>query len=165
MNRHDDSRKQESSRDVNPSTSFWERLGGFLKGLFKKSNASSPDTLKAKLFIGNLSYQAKEIDLKNLFEKYGCIIGISIIINRRNGQPKGFAFVEMSSADEAKKALALNGTTVHGRSISVSAARFPDKRNRNGKHHIGRGSFRGPHRPPQTPLRKEDHREAADSYL
>jgi cold-inducible RNA-binding protein len=106
--------------------SFMEKIRDFFSGIFGKgpqgSNGNSSSSAP-RLFIGNLSYQAKESDLKNLFGKYGHIQSVDIVVDRRSGQSKGFAFIEMGSAADATKALALNGTDVLGRAITVSEAR------------------------------------------
>ena len=91
--------------------------------------------MQSKLFVGNLNYSVKETDLKELFEKYGEVRSVSIISDKYSGQSKGFAFVEMSKAEDAEKALAENGTDLMGRALSVSEARPPkqfDDRPRGG---------------------------------
>jgi RNA recognition motif-containing protein len=77
-----------------------------------------------KLFVGNLSYQATESDLRAAFEPFGEIAGISIATDRDTGRARGFAFVEMATAEEAAKAIgALNGTALSGRPLTVNEAR------------------------------------------
>src|SRR5690348_3949576 len=77
---------------------------------------------ESRLYVGNLSYGAKEDELKQLFGRFGRVSEITIIKDRMTKKPKGYAFVEMSAAD-ASKALALNGTDFLGRKIVVSEAR------------------------------------------
>lgn len=84
--------------------------------------------MQPKLYVGNLSYDAKDSDLQNLFSKYGNVQSVSIISDRFTGRSKGFAFVEMASGEEAEKALALNGTDFLGRNITVSEARPKESR-------------------------------------
>lgn len=79
--------------------------------------------MQPKLYVGNLSYDAKDSDLQNLFSKYGNVQSATIISDRFTGRSKGFGFVEMASGEEAEKALALNGTDFLGRNITVSEAR------------------------------------------
>jgi len=84
--------------------------------------------MQTKLFVGNLSYNATDTDLKALFEKHGVVRTVDIVKDRYTGQPRGFAFVEMASADDAQKCLVLNGTEFLGRNLSVSEARPPKQR-------------------------------------
>ncbi len=93
----------------------------------------------AKLYVGNLSYNATEEDLKGAFSKYGTIQNVEVIKDRYTGQSKGFAFVEMSTSEEAQKALELNGTDFLGRNINVSEAKPQERRPGGG----GGGGFRG----------------------
>jgi cold-inducible RNA-binding protein len=86
------------------------------------------------LFVGNMSFQTTESDLRALFEPFGQITRIHIVTDRETGQPRGFAFVEMAKDDDAAKAMtALNGKEVAGRALRVNeAAPKPE-----------RGGFRG----------------------
>jgi RNA recognition motif-containing protein len=84
--------------------------------------------MQNKLFVGNLNYNASEDDLKNLFKSYGAVQNIEIVRDKYSGQSKGFGFIEMSSPEEAQKALELNGQEMLGRSLSVSMARPPKPR-------------------------------------
>jgi RNA recognition motif-containing protein len=80
--------------------------------------------MAAKLFIGNLPYSITSDSLKAVFEKAGKVVDSNIVMDKMTGRSRGFGFVEMSSDDEAKKAIAeLNGTEVDGRKIFVSEAR------------------------------------------
>lgn len=76
------------------------------------------------IFVGNLSYQATQADLQNAFGAYGNVERVNLVTDRETGQPRGFAFVEMSDAEAAQNAIAhLNGTELHGRAINVNEAR------------------------------------------
>ena len=76
------------------------------------------------LFVGNMSFQTEESELRTLFEPFGELSRISVVTDRDTGQPRGFAFVEMPNDDEATKAIeALNGKEVGGRALNVSEAR------------------------------------------
>jgi len=76
------------------------------------------------VYVGNLSYDLSEEDLKSAFEEYGEVTSAKIISDRYSGRSKGFAFIEMSSDDEAKAAIeGLTGKELAGRAIVVNEAR------------------------------------------
>ena len=95
----------------------------------------------SKLYVGNLNYNASEEDLKELFAKYGSVSSATIIRDSYSGQSKGFGFVEMSSSEEAEKALEQNGGDFMERNITVSEARPQAPRTSGGGG--GRGGFGG----------------------
>jgi len=77
-----------------------------------------------KLFVGNLSWNVRDEDLKSAFSEVGTVEEAVVIIDRMKNRSKGFGFVTMSSEEEAQKAVAeLNGKEVDGRAINVSEAR------------------------------------------
>lgn len=74
-----------------------------------------------KLFVGNLSFKVSEAELSEIFSQYGTVTSCSIPTDRDTGRKRGFAFIEMESAEEAEKAIvALNGRDFAGRPLSVS---------------------------------------------
>ena len=76
------------------------------------------------VYVGNLSYDLSEDDLKTAFEEHGEVSSAKIIFDRYCGRSKGFGFVEMSSDDEAKAAIeALSGKELGGRTLVVNEAR------------------------------------------
>lgn len=76
------------------------------------------------VFVGNLSFQTTQDDLTSIFSQYGAVERVNVVTDRTTGQPRGFAFVEMSSRSEAENAIsALNGTDLHGRTLNVNEAR------------------------------------------
>ncbi len=76
------------------------------------------------IYVGNLSYDMTEDDLRKVFEEFGKVESVKIIMDRYSGRSKGFGFVEMPDEDEAKKAIGeLNGKSVMGREIKVNEAR------------------------------------------
>ena len=80
--------------------------------------------MAAKLYVGNLAYTVTEDRLQEHFAQHGSVVSARIITDKFTGQSKGFGFVEMSSDQEAEKAIsALNGTDFEGRNIVVSEAR------------------------------------------
>ena len=78
-----------------------------------------------RLYVGNIPYQTEEAQLRALFEQDGRQVGeVKIVTDRETGRPRGFAFVEMSSDEQAQAAVAaLNGKPFGGRPITVSEAR------------------------------------------
>jgi RNA recognition motif-containing protein len=80
--------------------------------------------MESKLYVGNLPYSATEEELSTLFGQAGTVTSVAIIKDRETGRSKGFAFVEMSSTEEAQKAInLLTGHMLGGRDLRVSIAR------------------------------------------
>jgi RNA recognition motif-containing protein len=76
------------------------------------------------IYIGNLSYEVTEEDLKQAFEAFGQVESVSIIKDKYSGQSKGFGFVEMPAKAEAQSAIeGLNGKELKGRTLNVNEAR------------------------------------------
>jgi len=76
------------------------------------------------IYVGNLSFGTTEDSLRSLFQTYGSVDRVNIVTDRDTGQPRGFAFVEMSVDAEGNKAInGLNGADLDGRSLSVNEAR------------------------------------------
>lgn len=93
-----------------------------------------------KLYVGNLGYQVTSADLSDLFAQFGGVASAQIIEDRDTGRSKGFAFVEMSSDQEAQAAIAgLDGKQHEGRSLTVNEARPREDRGGGG----GGGGFGG----------------------
>ena len=77
-----------------------------------------------KLYVGNLSYNLTDAELRDAFAAHGEVTSAEIVKDRASGQSKGFGFIEMPSQDEAKAAIqALHGTALKGRTLNVNAAR------------------------------------------
>jgi cold-inducible RNA-binding protein len=92
-----------------------------------------------RLHIGNLSYTATEEDLRQAFSEVGTCESVAVIMDRATGQSRGFGFIEMSSDDEARRAVEqLDGREIKGRAIKVSEAREREAGARGG----GRGGPR-----------------------
>jgi RNA recognition motif-containing protein len=104
-----------------------------------------------KIFVGNLSWESTEEELNNLFAESGQVTSVKIITDKFTGQPKGFAFVEMATDAEARKAIeALNGTMLKDRALTVNEARPPKEREGRGGGGGGgggRGGYSGNNRP------------------
>jgi RNA recognition motif-containing protein len=80
--------------------------------------------MPAKLFVGNLSFQATEEDLRELFAQSGTVESVRIVTDQFTGRPRGFGFVEMSTKEEATKAIEmLNGRLFRDRNLVVDEAR------------------------------------------
>ena len=76
------------------------------------------------IYVGNLSYEANEEDLRQAFDVYGQISSVRVITDRDTGRSKGFGFVEMPNDAEAQSAISgLNGKELQGRSLKVNEAR------------------------------------------
>jgi RNA recognition motif-containing protein len=76
------------------------------------------------IFVGNLDFGATEGSIRTLFERYGNVERVNVVTDRDTGRSRGFAFVEMSDAGEADRAItALNGTDLDGRALNVNEAR------------------------------------------
>jgi RNA recognition motif-containing protein len=95
------------------------------------------------LYVSNLGFHVNEDDLMNLFSAYGNVTSAKVITDRETGRSRGFAFVEMSSEEEGRKAIqALEGKDVQGRNISVSVAKpKTDRGNSFGGGGGGRGGY------------------------
>ena len=98
-----------------------------------------------KIYVGNLSYDVTEEELRQEFLAFGEVESVNIITDKYSGRPKGFGFVEMASVSEGQAAIAaLNGKTLRDRTLIVNAAR-PRSDNRGGGSYGGRrgGGFGG----------------------
>lgn len=100
--------------------------------------------MESKLYVGNLPYTATEEELKELFGQAGTVTSVAVIKDRESGRSKGFAFVEMSTAEEAQKAIStLNGQMLGGRDLRVNIARPREEGgNRGGYGNRGGGGRR-----------------------
>ena len=97
-----------------------------------------------KLYVGNLAFQTTSQDLQDLFAQAGTVESAQIIEDRDTGQSKGFAFVEMSTEEEAATAIAqFNGKEVGGRMLKVNEARPRENRAGGGGRGFGGGGNRG----------------------
>lgn len=76
------------------------------------------------IFVGNLSYQTTQEDLHATFAQFGNVERVNIVTDRDSGQPRGFAFVEMTELQDGQNAISqLNGAELHGRALNVNEAR------------------------------------------
>ena len=97
-----------------------------------------------KIYVGNLSYDVTEEELRQLFTPLGQVASVSIVKDKYGGQSKGFAFVEMPSISEGQAAIAaLNGKTLKDRTLTVNPAKPPGSDSRGGSYGSGRGGRSG----------------------
>ena len=100
--------------------------------------------MSTKLFVGNLSFKTTENDLQDAFAAHGTVVETNLMMDRMTGRPRGFAFVTMSTPEEAQKAIdALQGKEFDGRALTVNIARPREERPGGGG---GGGRDRGPRR-------------------
>jgi cold-inducible RNA-binding protein len=86
-----------------------------------------------KLYVGNLPYEVGETELQELFARAGSVESVNVMRDQVTGRARGFAFVEMSTDEEAQNAItALNGTQVGGRNLTVNEARPKEARSGGG---------------------------------
>jgi RNA recognition motif-containing protein len=98
--------------------------------------------METKLYVGNMPYSMSEADLTTMFAQAGAVRSASIIQDRETGRSKGFGFVEMTTQEEAQKAISLfNGKDLQGRSMVVNIAR--PREERSGPGGGGGGGRRG----------------------
>ena len=80
------------------------------------------------IFVGNLSFQTTESEVRNVFERFGRVTTVRVMTERGSGSPRGFAFVNMPGMEDAEEAIArLNGNSLGGRSMTVNEARARDE--------------------------------------
>ena len=100
--------------------------------------------MAAKLYVGNLSFNATEQDLEGMCSEFGTVESVKIIEDRDTGRSRGFAFVEMSSNEEAQSAISgLNGREIDGRALTVNEAKPQEDRGGSRGGGGGRGGYGG----------------------
>ena len=101
------------------------------------------------LYVGNLPHSTTEAELRNVFEAHGAVEKVSLVTDRDTGRSRGFAFVEMTDSSDADKAtVALNGSELGGRTLTINEAKPKSDRQRSGGQRFGGGGDRG----------RDDHR-------
>ncbi len=111
------------------------------------------------LYVGNLPQSTTEAELRSVFQAHGDVERVNIVTDRETGRARGFAFVEMTNASEADKAIAaLNGTELGGRTLKINEAKPKSDRPRSGGGQRfggggggGRDDYRGHARQPREP--------------
>jgi RNA recognition motif-containing protein len=85
--------------------------------------------METKIFVGNLAYAVTETQLQQLFERQGTVKSAKVVCDKITGRSRGYGFVEMSSEDEARRAIeTLNGTQFEGRTLIVNSAHPQERR-------------------------------------
>ena len=98
----------------------------------------------SKLYVGNLSFKTTEDELRSAFGQFGSVTDVYVAMDKMTGRPRGFAFVTMGTADEAKMAIEkTNGVELGGRALQVNEARPKEERPGGGFGGGGRGGFGG----------------------
>ena len=97
-----------------------------------------------KLYVGNMSFQTSEDELRSHFAQFGTVADVFIAMDKFTGRPRGFAFVTMGTADEARIAIEkTNGADLGGRNLQVNEARPKEERTGGGGFGGGGGGGRG----------------------
>jgi cold-inducible RNA-binding protein len=100
--------------------------------------------MATKLFVGNLSFQATNADLEELFRQVGTVTSATILMDKMTGKSRGFGFVEMTTAQEVQAAVQrFNGTELHGRALTVNEAKPQEPRSGGGGRSFGGGGGGG----------------------
>ena len=110
------------------------------------------------LYVGNLPHSTTEAELRDIFEAHGPVEKVTLVTDRDTGRSRGFGFVEMINASEADKAIvALNGTDLGGRTLTINEAKPKSERPGGGGRRFGGGGgngrddYRGHPRQPREP--------------
>lgn len=102
------------------------------------------NNMNTKMYVGNLSYDANDGDIRELFEAHGSVTDVFIVKDRESGRPRGFAFVSMGTPEEMNAAIeALNGAEFMGRNLTINEARPREERPQGGGYGGGGGGGRG----------------------
>ena len=101
--------------------------------------------MSKKIYVGNLSFNATEEQVRSLFEEYGAVESVAMITDRDTGRFRGFCFVEMAASEADAAIEALDGQEVDGRNLRVNEARPREERSGGGgpRRSGGGGNYRG----------------------
>lgn len=90
--------------------------------------------MASKLYVGNLSYQTDETELREQFAQFGTVVSANVVTDRDTGRSRGFGFVEMGTEEEARAAeTGMNGRELDGRSLKVNESRPRENRSSGGR--------------------------------
>jgi len=102
------------------------------------SRAVALPIMSTKLFVGNVDFKVTENELQDAFAAFGAVVEANIVTDRTTGRPRGFAFITMSSPEDAQKAIdGMNGKDLAGRTLNVNVARPREERSGSGGGHRG----------------------------
>ncbi|MDJ0974316.1 MAG: RNA-binding protein [Planctomycetota bacterium] len=97
-----------------------------------------------KLYVGNLPFSANEDEVRGAFEQFGTVVGVTLVMDRETGRPRGFGFVEFASQEEAQAAIqGLDGQDFGGRTLRVNEAKPREPRRGGGGGYGGGGGGGG----------------------
>jgi cold-inducible RNA-binding protein len=109
-------------------------------GLAADGGSSNSNMSNSKLYVGNLSFKTSEDELRSHFGQFGTVTDVYVAMDKMTGRPRGFAFVTMGTAEEAKLAAEkVNGSELGGRQLTVNEARPKEDRPAGGFGGGGRG--------------------------
>jgi RNA recognition motif-containing protein len=97
--------------------------------------------LSKKLYVGNLSFQATEDEVRDLFAEYGAVESVAWINDRDTGRFRGFCFIEMDNASAQKAIEELDGKEIGGRNLRVNEAKPRENRSGGGRNGGGRSNY------------------------
>ena len=98
--------------------------------------------MEVKLYVGNMSYDTNEEQLRTMFAEAGTVVAVDVIRDRDTHAPKGFAFITMSSQAEAEKAISMfNSKEVGGRPLTVNTAKPREERSGGGRSFNNSGGY------------------------
>jgi RNA recognition motif-containing protein len=98
--------------------------------------------MSTRLYVGNISFKATEDDVRDLFSQVGEVVSVKLIKDAATGRLRGFGFVEMTSDDEAQKAISkFNGNALMDRNIVVNEAKPQERRERSGGYSRDKSGF------------------------
>ena len=104
--------------------------------------------MSTKLFVGNLSFNSTDNDLQDAFAQFGTVVEVNLMMDRMTNRPRGFAFVTMSTPEDAAKAIeGMNGKEMDGRALTVNEAR--PREDRPPRQGGGGGGYGGGDRGPR----------------
>ena len=115
-------------------------------GLAETRQRTKPTNImsNSKLYVGNMSFKTTEDELRSAFGQFGSVTDVYVAMDKMTGRPRGFAFVTMGTAEEAKTAAEkINGTDLGGRQLTVNEARPKEERPAGGGFGGGGGGFGG----------------------
>ena len=113
------------------------------QGLIYQNITNMSNDNNSKLFVGNLSFNTTENDLQDTFAAHGTVLEAHLPTDRLSGRPRGFAFVTMSTPEEAQNAInGLSGASIDGRALTVNVAKPREERSGGGSGSRGYGNGR-----------------------